>query len=115
MNCFSPKNDDYTDNPRVLQVNSPTTYMTAAVNDWIDAKFKDYNVIFLDDPTNTEDKDIYTNIKEHITDSRKHCQVVSVVNMLDYATLSNYLDPGSSYLFIPTSAARASWPKLHLL
>ena len=112
VNCFSPKNDDYTDNPRVLQVNSPTTYMTAAVNDWIDAKFKDYNVIFLDDPTNTEDKDIYTNIKEHITDSRKHCQVVSVVNMLDYATLSNYLDPGSSYLFIPTSGSKSFLAKI---
>lgn len=106
VNCFSPKNDDYTDNPRVLQVNSPTTYMTAAVNDWIDAKFKDYNVIFLDDPANAEDKDIYTNIKEHITESRRHYQVVPVVNALDYATLSDYLDPGSSYLFIPTSGSR---------
>ena len=112
VNCFSPNNDDYADNPRVLQVNSPTSYMTAAVNDWIDSKFGDYNVIFLDDPYNTEDKDIYTNIQEHITSSKKHYQVVSVVNSLDYATLSNYLDPGSDYLFIPTSGSKAFLAKI---
>lgn len=109
-NCFSSKNDDYSSNSKVLQINMPTSYMMAAVNNWIDSNFKDYNVIFLEDPTNN-DVEIYKSIKDHFSNKVRY-QTIAIVNSLDYNTLTQYLDPGSNYLFIPTSSSRTFLDKI---
>ena len=57
-----------------MQVNIPSPYMNAKVNEYIDTKFKDYVLVFLDDPTE-QSKDIYDDIKSHAEGRRyiAHC------------------------------------------
>lgn len=106
INCFSPKNDDYVDNALVAQINMPTSYMTAAVNSWIDKTFGDYCIVFLDDHQR-DDHEVSSNILNHIKAGNQHYKEISVLNDLSYATLTQYLDPGSKYLFVPSSGSKA--------
>lgn len=106
VNCFSSKNDDYVNNALVAQINMPTSYMTAAVNGWIDKTFQDYTIVFLDDP-GREDKEVTNNILSHIKANNQHYKTLTIVNELSYATLTQYLDPGTKYLFVPTSGSKA--------
>lgn len=106
VNCFSPKNEDYVENPLVAQINMPTSYMTAAVNGWIDKTFHDYTIMFLDDP-GREDKEVTNNILSHIKANNQHYKTLTIVNELTYATLTQYLDPGTKYLFVPTSGSKS--------
>ncbi len=111
VNCFASKNDDYATNSRVLQINMPSSYMTAVVNSWVDKKFADYQVIFLEDPAG-EDKDIYNDIKNHVIAGKKKYQTIGVSGKLSVLDLSQRMDPGSDYLFIPTSGGKAFLSKV---
>lgn len=105
FNCFSTKNDDYAENPRVIQMNTPTFYMMSLVNDWIAEKFKDYTIVYLDE-SNSEDKDIFASIKEYMSSHHRKTKTVNVNDKLEFNRLSQVMDPGMNYLFIPSSGRK---------
>lgn len=105
INCFSTRNDDYAENPRVIQMNAPTQYMTTIVNDWVSNKFKDYTVVYLDE-SSSEDKEIFTAIKDYMAKTGKRTKTLSVSDKLEYTKLSQVMDPGMNYLFIPSSGRK---------
>jgi len=102
INCFTTKNDDFRDNAQVVQVNPTTQDMTAAVLRWFDQKFGDCEVIFLDDPNN-EDKEIFGAIRQHIYERNQRNTTVRVGGDLSYNAINAKMDPGSKYIFIPSS------------
>ena len=106
MNCFTTKNDDYLDNPYVYQVNTPTGEMMHNVMRWFDDAFKDYHVIFLN-AASENDKEMFDHIRNHITRKKYATSTINVNGDLTYNEISNQMDPGSKYVFIPSSADKA--------
>jgi LysM repeat protein len=102
INCFSTRNEDYAENPRVIQMNTPTVYMITLVNEWLAKNFKDYTIVYLDDK-NSEDKEIFANIKEFVQKNHFRTKTISVNDKLEFSRLSHEMDPGMNYLFIPSS------------
>ena len=106
MNCFTTKNEDYLDNPYVYQVNTPTGEMMHDVMRWFDDAFKDYNVIFLN-AASENDKEMFEHIRKHITHKKYNTATINVNGDLTYDDISNKMDPGSKYVFIPSSGDKA--------
>ncbi|MBQ1738022.1 MAG: LysM peptidoglycan-binding domain-containing protein [Muribaculaceae bacterium] len=102
MNCFTTKNEDYLDNPYVYQVNTPTDEMMHNVMQWFDEHFKGYNVIYLLAPSDN-DKEMFEHMRKHISGKRYNALTINVNGDLSYNEISNRMDPGSKYVFIPSS------------
>lgn len=102
LNCFTTKNEDYLDNPLVYQVNTPTDEMMRGVMRWFDNDFKGYNIIYLVAPSEN-DKEMFEQIKAHVSNKRLNSVTVNVNGDLTYNDISNRMDPGSKYVFIPSS------------
>ena len=107
MNCFTTKNEDYKDNPYVYQVNTPTDEMMHNVMRWFDEQFKGYNVIYLN-AASENDKEMFENIRTHISRKKYKVETINVGNSdLTYNDVSNKMDPGSKYVFIPSSGDKS--------
>lgn len=102
MNCFTTKNEDYRDNPYVYQVNTPTDEMMYGVSQWMDEKFAGYNIIYLM-ASGDDDKEMFDYMRRHINGKRYYTSSIQVNGDLTYNDISNQMDPGSKYLFIPSS------------
>lgn len=102
LNCFTTKNEDYLDNPYVYQVNTPTEEMMRNVMNWFDDQFKGYHVIYLVAPGDN-DKEMYENICAHVDRKKYNAKAINVNGDLSYSDISNLMDPGSKYVFIPSS------------
>ncbi len=102
MNCFTTKNEDYLDNPYVYQVNTPTNEMIHNVMRWFDEKFTDYNVIFLV-AGGDNDKEMFEHMRKHITSKKYPTATINVNGDVSFNTISNQMNPGSKYVFIPSS------------
>ena len=59
-------------------------------------------LVYLDDPQE-EAKDIYDDIKKHASEVKHQNKSLTIASDLTGKTLSKYLEPGSSYLFIPSN------------
>lgn len=102
LNCFTTKNEDYLDNPYVYQVNTPTNEMMHNVMSWFDEKFNGYNVIYLV-ASGENDKDMFDDIRKHINGKKYNTTIINVNGDLTYNDISNKMNPGSKYVFIPSS------------
>ena len=102
LNCFTTKNEDYKDNPYVYQVNTPTDEMMHDVMRWFDEQFKGYHVIYLN-AASESDKEMFENIRTHISRKKYPTTTINVTGDLTFNDVSNKMDPGSKYVFIPSS------------
>ncbi len=102
LNCFTTKNEDYLDNPYVYQVNTPTDEMMHDVMRWFDEQFKGYNVIFLTEGSEN-DKEMFEHMRKHINHKKYPTSTINVNGELTYNDISNQMNPGSKYVFIPSS------------
>ena len=102
LNCFTTKNEDYMDNPYVYQVNTPTGELMHNVMRWFDEQFKGYQVIFLN-AASENDKEMFDHIRTHITRKKYNTATINVNGDLSYNDISNQMNPGSKYVFIPSS------------
>lgn len=103
MNCFTTRNEDYLDNPMVYQVNTPTDEMMRTVMQWFDERFGDCNVIFLS-AASDNDKEMFEHMRSHISQKGYHTATINVgSSTLSYDNISDLMDPGSKYVFIPSS------------
>ncbi len=105
INCFSLKNDDYTDNSKAIQLNVPASYLATFVGEWFCNKFKGQTVVFLEDPE-TDDKDMYGFLKNFITAKKMKNKTLTIASELSAKKLSQYMDPGVNYVFLPNSGAQ---------
>jgi len=106
LNCFTTKNQDYLTNPYTYQVNTPTHDMTAIVLKWFSRQFADYHVIYLMETEGEADKEIFDDIRNHITAQNTPSTSVNVGSEISYNSLSNIMNPGSKYVFIPSSSSK---------
>ena len=106
LNCFTTKNEDYLDNPYVYQVNTPTDEMMRNVMKWFDDQFKGYNVIFLN-ASSENDKEMFEQMRNHISRKKYATSTINASGDLTYNDISNMMDPGSKYVFIPSSGDKA--------
>ena len=110
LNCFATQNDDYINNQRAMQVNIPSSYMNAEVNQLLDNKFKDFVLVYLYDPQE-QSKDIYDEIRSHAEASNHQNKTLTIISDLTGKSLSRYLEPGSNYLFIPSNGKESFFNK----
>ncbi|MBR0492305.1 MAG: LysM peptidoglycan-binding domain-containing protein [Muribaculaceae bacterium] len=106
MNCFTTKNEDYLDNPYVYQVNTPTNEIMHDVMKWFDEQFKGYNVVFLN-ASSESDKEMFERMRTHINRKKYPTATINVSGDLTYNDISNQMNPGSKYVFIPSSGDKA--------
>ncbi len=106
MNCFTTKNEDYLDNPYVYQVNTPTNEMMHDVMKWFDEQFKGYNVVFMN-ASSESDKEMFEHMRTHINRKKYPTATINVSGDLTYNDISNQMNPGSKYVFIPSSGDKA--------
>jgi LysM repeat protein len=106
LNCFTTKNEDYLDNPYVYQVNTPTNEMMHTVMKWFDEQFKGYNVVFLSSASDN-DKEMFEHMRNHITRKKYTTTTINTSGDLTYSDISNQMDPGYKYVFIPSSGDKA--------
>ena len=106
LNCFTTKNEDYLDNPYVYQVNTPTNEMMHDVMRWFDEQFKGYNVIYLVESSDN-DKEMFEHMRKHISHKKYSTTTINVNNELNYNDISNQMNPGSKYVFIPSSGDKS--------
>jgi len=106
LNCFTTKNEDYLDNPYVYQVNTPTGELMHNVMRWFDEQFKGYNVIFLN-AASDNDKEMFEHIRNHINHKKYNTATINVNGDLTYNDISNQMNPGSKYVFIPSSGDKS--------
>ena len=105
LNCFSTKNEDYLNNPNVYQVNTPTKNMAENVMRWMDDELGECSVIYLEDP-DAEDKDIFSDFRAHIASRGISYSSITVTGDLTYDRLSREMNPGTRYVFIPSSGSK---------
>ena len=105
INCFSTKNEDYVDNQNVYQVNIPTRNLTHNLMQWFDDEFADCSVIFLE-ATDAEGNEMYSSIRSHIIASSMPTSTISISGDLTFEHLSREMNPGTRYVFIPSSSSK---------
>lgn len=106
LNCFYTQSEDYISNQRSMQVNIPSPYLNASIIEMLRTKYQDYELVFLDDPSETA-KDIYEEIKKYANVSKRPHKTLTIVSNLTGKALSKYLDPATKYLFIPANGKEA--------
>ena len=106
LNCFTTRNEDYLDNPYVYQVNTPTDEMMRGVTRWFDEQFKGYNVIFLN-AASENDKEMFEQLRNHISRKKYSTATINVGGDLGYNDISNQMNPGSKYVFVPSSGDKS--------
>ncbi len=102
LNCFVAQSEDYISNQRSMQVHIPSPYLNASIIEMLRTKFHDYELVFLDDPSEAS-KDIYEEIKKYANVSKHTHKTLTIISDLTGKSLSRYLDPASKYLFIPSN------------
>lgn len=105
VNCFTTKNNDYLENANVLQVNTPTPQFNRRVVDWFARQFEGYHVIYLMDASN-EGKEIFDDLRGHIEQMGIHTSSLTVSGELSYDNLSRHMNPGTRYVFLPSSSSK---------
>ena len=110
LNCFVTQSEDYLNNQRSMQANIPSPYLNASIIEMLKTKFHDYELVFLDDPSESS-KDIYEEIKKYASISKHQSKTLTIVSDLTGKSLSRYLDPASKYLFIPANGKEAFFNK----
>lgn len=102
LNCFVAQSEDYISNQRSMQVHIPSPYLNASIIEMLRTKYQDYELVFLDDPSEAS-KDIYEEIKKYANVSKHPHKTLTIVSDLTGKSLSRYLDPATKYLFIPAN------------
>ena len=106
LNCFVAQSEAYISNQRSMQVHIPSTNLNASIIEMLRTKFHDYELVFLDDPSETP-KDIYEEIKKYASVSKHPHKTLTIASDLTGKSLSRYLDPATKYLFIPANGKEA--------
>ena len=105
LNPFSVRHDDYSNNGTTLQVNIPSSYLLAEVEEYFDKKFRNRTVLTLDHPS-VEHKDIYDNIIDHVKANKYEMLEVSVGIGFNSDQLEAKLTPGKRYVIVPSTGSR---------
>ncbi|MBR1726773.1 MAG: LysM peptidoglycan-binding domain-containing protein, partial [Muribaculaceae bacterium] len=105
VNCFTTKNNDYQENSNVIQVYTPTPQFTERVLDWFGKQFEGYHVIYLMDASN-EGKEIFDNLRSHIDQMGMPTSSLTVSGDLSFDNLSRHMNPGTQYVFLPSSSSK---------
>ena len=111
INCFTTKNNDYEQNPSVIQVNAPTPLFTKRVQHWFGTQFEGYHVIYLMDAS-SEGKEIFEDLRNHIEQMGMHTSTITMSGDLSYDNLSRHMNPGSRYVLVPSSSSKESLRKV---
>jgi len=83
-------------------VNTPTNEMMHDVMSWFDKHYNGYDVIFLV-AQGDNDKEMFEHMRKHITRKKYNTTTINVNSDLSYNDISNQMNPGSKYVFIPSS------------
>lgn len=108
INAFSVKNEDYYNHSHFMQINTPSAYMYAAVQNKIEEDFADFRLVFIDDTDTNEEKELIPYLKK--TDLLQ--QTISLEELNDTSLLNALLPADDRILFVPLTSSRNQLPNI---
>lgn len=102
---FTSRNDDILTNPYLFQINTPQSYLFSEVAQSFCKRYKDHNVLFLDNPQIKSDKEEFlTSVKSEM--NRVGLTFKTYSTSVDtLPNLKDYIVPGEKNVIIPTSGS----------
>ena len=102
INSFSVNDETFYENGNYITLNTPSSYMYSAVREYIDEKFPDYQIVYLED--GSEEKPLIKYLKLCKTEQ-------STFDLSD----SNTFECSKKTLFVPTSSSKSTLSKIKSL
>lgn len=103
VNAFSVNNDSYFENDRVIQINTPSSYMYSAYIKTLKQKFPDYQVIVIND-TEHEEKALV----KHVQESGISYSTLSIDDINNPEELESLTSKFGKIAFLPSSGSKST-------
>ena len=103
VNAFSVNDDNFYDNERIFQLNTPSSYMYAALQNAVNDKFSDYRMVFISDDNDDNDKALI----EHLKNTDLPRQTITITELSEPETFKVLVPDGQKILFVPTQSNKA--------
>lgn len=103
VNAFSVNNDSYFENDRVIQINTPSSYMYSAYIKTLKQKFSDYQIIVIND-TEHEEKALV----KHVQESGISYSTLSIDNINNPEELESLTSKFGKIAFLPSSGSKST-------
>lgn len=110
---FTPKVEQVFNNPMIYQVNTPQSYLYSEVYEHFIRKFKNNNVIFLDDGSGDREKaEFIKGLKAELKDNKVKFTQLQLGNEIDPNKVIAAMDTTAQTIFIPTSGKNTALTRL---
>lgn len=103
VNAFSVNNDSYFENDRVIQINTPSSYMYSAYIKTLKQKFSDYQIIVIND-TEHEEKALV----KHVQESGISYSTLSIDDINNPEELESLTSKFGKIAFLPSSGSKST-------
>lgn len=104
VNAFSVNNDSYFENDRVIQINTPSSYMYSAYIKTLKQKFSDYQIIVIND-TEHEEKALV----KHVQESGISYSTLSIDDINNPEELESLTSKFGKIAFLPSSGSKSTF------
>lgn len=103
VNTFSVNNDSYFENDRVIQINTPSSYMYSTYMKTLKQKFADYQIVIIND-TEHEEKALIKMVK----DSGLNCTTLPIEEFNNPEELDSLTLFSDKIAFLPSSGSKTT-------
>lgn len=103
VNAFSVNNDSYFENDRVIQINTPSSYMYSAYIKTLKQKFSDYQIIVIND-TEHEEKALV----KHVQESGISYSTLPIDDINNPEELESLTSKFGKIAFLPSSGSKST-------
>lgn len=98
---FTSKADDVFDNPYIFQINTPQSYLYSEVYAKFIDKFRNYNIVFIDDASNNDKKSFIEGLKHELSASNISYKTTQISSLHENSL--NLVSAELPTIFIPNS------------
>lgn len=103
VNAFSVSNDSYFENDRVIQINTPSSYMYSAFIKTLKQKFSDYQIFVIND-TEHEEKALV----KHVQEAGINYSTLSIDDVNNTEVLESLTSKFGKIAFLPSSGSKST-------
>lgn len=98
---FTSKADVVFDNPYIFQINTPQSYLYSEVYMKFIEKFRNYNIVFIDDPNNNDKKSFIEGLKHELSADNISYKTTPIASL--HEDVLKIVSPELPTVFVPNS------------